>query len=168
MKAQRTPESKATPLTHQDLVLRAERWLKQQGCGIVIRDGFKAATHSGEQPDAIGWRDGLSIVIECKVSRSDFLADKKKPFRQFPEEGMGDWRFYMCPPGIITIDDLPEGWGLLYAEGRKTHNAHGVPGNCGWWMDRPFEGAKRYETQMMYSALRRLAAMGHFNSIYEK
>lgn len=28
--------------THADLVMRAEKWLKQQGCGVTIRDPFRA------------------------------------------------------------------------------------------------------------------------------
>jgi hypothetical protein len=65
-------------------------------------------------PDAIDWK-GLnrSVVIECKVSRSDFLADADKPFRLKPEEGFGCERFYMAPSGVIGIDELPADWGLL-------------------------------------------------------
>lgn len=155
-------------MTHNELVLKAEKWLKSQGCGIVFRDPFRAATHNGEFPDAIGWRDGLSILVECKASRADFLADKGKPFRRDPELGMGDWRFYLCPPEVITIADLPAGWGLLYATPRQVKKIHGAPGNCGWWKGKPFEGNKRCETQMLYSALRRLEKRGHFEEIYEK
>lgn len=155
-------------MTHDDLVLRAEKWLKSQGCGVVFRDEFRALTHSGEQPDAIGWRDGLSIMIECKASRSDFFADKKKRFRIDPAMGMGDWRFFMCPPGIIKPEDLPEGWGLLYALPKQTKKVHGIPSNAMWWNGKPFNGNKRYETQMMYSALRRMVVRGHFDAIYEK
>lgn len=154
-------------MTHEELVLKAERWLKSQGCGVVFRDTFKAATHNGELPDAIGWRDGLSLLIECKASKADFLADKRKRFRQNPETGMGDWRFFLCPPDIILVDDLPEGWGLLYAYPRQIKKVHGVPGNCGWWHGKPFDGNKRCETQMMYSALRRMVVRGHFSEIYE-
>ncbi|MEQ5770023.1 hypothetical protein NFH98_20845 [Halomonas sp. H33-56] len=154
-------------MTHDHLVERAEKWLRGQGCGVVFNDRFRAATHSGEQPDAIGWRDGLSLLIECKASRADFLADKKKRFRRDPAEGMGDWRFMMCPPGLIAPDELPPGWGLLYVHPRKVERAHGVPANCHWWIKKPFEGNKRSETQLMYSALRRLSLRGHFDSIYE-
>lgn len=154
-------------ITHDDLVLKAERWLKSQGCGVVFRDAFKAATYNGELPDAIGWRDGLSILVECKTSRADFLADKRKRVRQRPEDGMGDWRFYLCQPDIITVSDLPEGWGLLYAISMQIKKIHGVPGNCGWWSGKPFEGNKRCETQMLYSALRRMVVRGHFDQIYE-
>lgn len=155
-------------VAHDNFVLRAERWLKTMGCGVVFRDEFRPFTHSGEQPDAIGWRDGISIMIECKVSRSDFLKDKKKRFRKEPALGMGDWRFMMCPPGIIKVEDLPEGWGLLYVTNKQIKKVHGVPSNCHWWDKKPFEGAKRCEMQMMYSALRRMVIHGHFDDIYKK
>lgn len=154
-------------MTHADLVVRAEKWLKSRGCGVVFRDEFRALTHSGEQPDAIGWRDGLSILIECKASRSDFLADKRKRFRQDPVIGMGDWRFFMTPAGVVSPDDIPEGWGLLHATTKQIKRVHNVPTNGQWWTKKPFEGNKRSETQMMYSALRRMIVRGHFDSIYE-
>ena len=31
---------------------------------------------------------------------------------------MGTWRYYMCPEGIISLDDLPHGWGLLWVNAR--------------------------------------------------
>lgn len=154
-------------MTHNELVNRAERWLKNQGCGVVFRDEFRAVTCDGEQPDAIGWRSGLSLLIECKASRGDFLADKKKRFRQDPALGMGDWRFFMCPPDLINPEDLPQGWGLLYALPRQVKKVHGIPGNCHWWTRKPFEGNKRAETQMMYSALRRMEIRGHLSEIYD-
>lgn len=154
-------------MTHAELVVRAERWLKQRGCGVVIRDPFQSWTESGEQPDAIGWRDGISILVECKVSRADFLADKTKHFRLDPTKGMGDWRFYLTPPGVASPEDLPAGWGLIYALPRQIKQVQGVPSNCGWWNDRPFEGAKRSENKMLVSALRRMVIRGHFDLIYQ-
>ena len=154
-------------MTHNALVLRAEKWLRSQGCGVVIRDPFRANCVNGEQPDAIGWRDGVSILIECKVSRSDFFAEKRKPFRSDPTRGMGDWRFYLSPPNIITTDDLPDGWGLLYAMPKQIRKVFGVPGNVGWWNKKPFDPCKRSETIMLVSALRRLELRGHFKDIYD-
>ncbi|WP_143209781.1 adenylosuccinate synthase [Salmonella enterica] len=62
-----------------------------------------------------GWRGG-SVLGEVKVSRSDFLRDKHKPHRQ--HGGLGDYRYYMCPEGIINISDLPDRWGLLWVNKR--------------------------------------------------
>lgn len=96
-------------MTHNDIVRRAEKWLRGTNrCTVVLCE-----TGVGEMPDAIGWtRGGMSILVECKVSRSDFLRDKHKPWRRNPDIGMGEQRYYMSPPGIISIDDLPEKWGL--------------------------------------------------------
>lgn len=104
-------------LTHQDLVRRAERWLRgTQRCGVVIseRVGF-----NNEMPDAIGWTSRHSILVECKTSRADFLQDQKKSFRRHPEQGMGQFRFYMVPPGLIDADEMPDRWGLLEARPKQ-------------------------------------------------
>ncbi len=153
---------------HDHLCLRAERWLKSRNCGVVFNDKFQAATHSGEQPDALGFRSNCSILIECKTSRSDFLADKRKRFRKSPSLGVGDWRFYLCPPGVINIEDLPEGWGLLWAHPKRIEQVFGVPGNTMYETQKPFNGNKNDELRLMYSALRRIEKQGHFKCIYEK
>lgn len=108
---------------HADLCALAVRWLKRpngaggHGCMIALSE-CRAET-TGEVPDAIGfragWRDG-SVVVEVKTSRADFLADKAKPHRQ--AGGMGTWRYYMAPEGIIAPDDLPPRWGLLTVNAR--------------------------------------------------
>jgi hypothetical protein len=71
-------------------------------------------------PDAIGWKRAChSVVVECKISRADFLADLEKPFRRKPEKGMGCERFYLASAGLISADELPAGWGLLELRGRE-------------------------------------------------
>jgi hypothetical protein len=65
-------------------------------------------------PDAIGWKKAChSVMVECKVTRADFLVDREKPWRQKPERGVGSERFYLTLPGLITVEELPAGWGLL-------------------------------------------------------
>jgi hypothetical protein len=99
-------------MTHADLVARAVRWLRnQKACKVVF------AEYSGptmEQPDAIGFHRGsFSVLVECKTSRPDFHADRRKPFRSHPSYGMGRERWYLTPAGLLTTEDLPEGWGLV-------------------------------------------------------
>ena len=104
-------------MTHEKLVERAVAWLRSYGCGVVLSEQSCA---SGETPDAIGWKRGShSVVIECKISRADFLADREKPFRRKPEKGMGCERFYLTPAGLIWRNELPAGWGLLELRGRE-------------------------------------------------
>ncbi|HWW13911.1 MAG TPA: hypothetical protein VN310_04550 [Candidatus Dormibacteraeota bacterium] len=98
-------------MTHAQLVERAVRWLRSYRCGVVLSE---QACVSGEMPDAIGWkRANHSVLVECKITRADFLADRGKPFRQKPEQGVGSERFYLTPPALIKLEELPPGWGLL-------------------------------------------------------
>lgn len=100
-------------MNHGQLIRLAERWLRREGCRIVLSE---QTADSGEVPDAIGWKtDCHSIVIECKISRADFFADQRKKARQKPGHAMGCERLYLMPVGLLKIEELPDGWGLLEA-----------------------------------------------------
>jgi hypothetical protein len=95
----------------------AEAWLRRSRCGIVLSE---QGCSSGEMPDAIGWKGkNHSIVIECKISRADFLADAAKPWRKHPEIALGCERYYAVPKGMLKPEHVPEGWGLLESQGRE-------------------------------------------------
>lgn len=115
-----------SPMSHADLCDIAVKWLRrpnsQNGHGCCIAASEVKSGWTGEIPDAIGFRqkgygvgDG-SVVVEVKVTRSDFLADRKKGHRK--EGGLGNWRYFMCPTNLIKPDELPEGWGLLWVNKR--------------------------------------------------
>lgn len=73
---------------------------------------------AGEQPDVLGMDAYAgSILVEVKVSRSDFLADKKKPWRK-PGQGMGQRRAYLTPKGLLSPDEVPYGWELWEVHGK--------------------------------------------------
>ena len=104
-------------MTHANLVSLAVKWLRRYRCGVVLSE---QACASGEMPDAIGWKKVChSVLVECKTTRADFLADREKPFRQEPESGVGAERYYLAPRSLIAIDELPAGWGLLEVYGRE-------------------------------------------------
>jgi hypothetical protein len=154
-------------LTHDNLCLLAEKFLVKNAFGVVFHDKFKAYTNTGEQPDCLGFRSGVSCLIECKTSRSDFLVDKRKKFRVDPLLGMGDWRFFLTPTGLIRVEELPAGWGLLETDGKRVSKVFGFPTNTGWFGDKPFTGNKQAECDYMYSACRRMVIRGHFKEIYD-
>ncbi len=124
------------------MILRARYWLENTAGAKVVLTEFVGGAVGGsrrsnrEIPDAIGWlRSGVSLLIECKASRGDFLSDAVKPSRRSgkvgvpgspaptapePEikpprktEGLGAYRFYLAPSGLLAPDEIPEGWGLL-------------------------------------------------------
>lgn len=93
--------------SHADIVERAASWLRGKRYAVVLCE-MRNNTLS-EVPDVFGVRatDGRdTTVIECKRTRSDFLADGKKL------RTLGVYRWYFACEGIIAPDELPEGWGL--------------------------------------------------------
>lgn len=112
-------------MTHDQLCDIAVRWLlrplsgKGAGCQVAFKE--VADTMGAERCDAWGasWAwGGRSVLVEVKVSRADFLADAKKPHRIRPETGVGEYRYYMSPEGIIQPADLPPNWGLIWVNKR--------------------------------------------------
>jgi len=111
-----------TAFTHDELVEIGRKWLLKPwrnasrggyghgACGLVTTEIITSAC---ESPDVLGWSGNVSILLEAKVSRADFRADRKKIFRKMPEFGIGHQRYYIAPSGMISVDELPEGWGLI-------------------------------------------------------
>ena len=135
-------------MTHAQLVEKAVRWLRSYRCGVVLSE---QACVSGEMPDAIGWkRANHSVLMECKISRADFLADRCKPFRQKPEQGVGCERFYLTPPALVKPEELPPGWGLLEWRRGRIEVVQASAKNL-----RTAAGL-RYEMNLLLASLRRV------------
>lgn len=145
--AGRTDSTDSRP-NHKTLVRKSAAWLRnRKNCNVVFAE---LATQNNETPDVIGFHGaGGSILVECKTSRADFLADKNKIFRHHEEMGMGDARYFAAPKGLLKPDELPEGWGLLEitdADGRTYETKQATYK----------EANKRAEVKMLMSAIRRL------------
>ena len=115
-KVRKKKVAKKKGLTHADLVTKGIKWLRSQGgkqWSAPLAFGEIVAV-GNEIPDVIGFSSNGSTLIECKTSKSDFKRDKKKMFRSVPQMGMGKYRFYMCPTGLIEKNELPDNWGLIY------------------------------------------------------
>ena len=135
-------------MTHAQLVEKAVRWLRAYRCGVVLSE---QACASGEMPDAIGWKQAChSVLVECKVNRSDFLADREKPFRVKPEKGVGSERFYLTPRELVKLEELPCGWGLLHYHRGRVEMLHPSAKNL-----RTAVGL-RYEMNLLLASLRRV------------
>jgi hypothetical protein len=122
-------------MTHDELTKIGVRWLKRGGnasdrrrsgpaCSFVASE--VKAGYSGEVVDAMGFRtaEGMeTVLVEAKASRSDFLADFKKPHRNGEAAGMGNYRYYLCPEGMIHADEVPDRWGLIWVGKRNVATA---------------------------------------------
>src|SRR5258706_14836969 len=100
-------------MTHDELIQHASYWLyNRKKCSIVASE---LVTGSAEIPDVIGWSGWASTIIESKISVADFIADQRKTFRKYEEDGMGIHRYYIIPFNLkdAIIARLPEKWGLI-------------------------------------------------------
>lgn len=115
------------PMTHRGLCELARRWLLRvpssnnplkQG-GSCKKSFCEIQAGWGEQADAYGVNSYYSILVEVKMSVADFKADAKKPHRTHPEQGIGDYRYYMVPEGLLRLEDIPDKWGLIEVTPRR-------------------------------------------------
>jgi len=135
-------------VTHSQLVQKAVQWLRSYRCGVILSE---QACASGEMPDAIGWKRAChSVLVECKISRADFLADREKPFRRKSQLGMGCERFYLTPAGLLRPEELPCGWGLLELRRRD------VVILCPATRNLRTASGFRYEMNLLLASLRRV------------
>ncbi len=153
-------------ITHDDLVNIGYKWVMKH-CGVAFKE-LKAAHN--EIPDVLGFNSNGSFLLEAKTSRADYFLDKKKHFRQFSGKGVGDWRFFIVPKGLIKIEELPENWGLIEVseKGKATcaYNPFGGGNIYSSW--KRCNKSLEAEMTFMYSALRRLQNLGKINEIYKE
>lgn len=80
-------------------------------------------TLTAENPDIWATNGSKTTLVEVKTNHADFLADQKKWVRSeaaaIADKQLGNYRYYLCPEGVITENELPTNWGLLYYDGRK-------------------------------------------------
>lgn len=119
--------------SHREVCERTAKWIKNNmNMGLVFVE--HKTMRSREIPDVLGLRSGdriVSFMFEVKVDRSDFTQDKNKPHRNGTVPGIGDYRFYVAPHGMIQVHEIPKGWGLIeYTKGGRFLKTH-VPHNVG-------------------------------------
>lgn len=153
-------------MTHNDLVEIGYKWCLSR-CAFAFKE---LVTMNSETPDVLGFNSSGTFLLEAKCSRSDFLADKKKHFRQFPFQGVGDWRFFICEKGLISVDELPSFWGLIEVNKKGkckvVHNPFGKGNIYSSW--EGFEKNEKAERAIMFSALRRMESKKLLENIYIK
>ena len=136
--------------SHPALVKAAAAWLNKT-CSVVITE----MSTSGEDPDAIGWQGSMSTLVECKISKSDFHADKKKWFRREPQFGIGVRRYFLTVAGLVTPDEIPDRWGLLALADRRITVVRKS--------ERFVDVNSRHEVGLLLSTLRRIGRGGTFS-----
>ena len=158
-------------ITHDKLIEVGAKWLKSQhssgdnkslssvfrhsGCGVILKEfvSFEVSI-----PDVIGFNNHCSVVIECKVSHEDYIADLKKDHRAVDNlKQCGNYRYYLTLPEIIKPEEIKNGWGLLYYDGKvhivKAPDYHNEP------------EIKVAEYSILYSVVRRASDKNQLEEI---
>jgi len=107
-------------VNHAELVDRGVRWLRgTRGCRVVLAEPGTGI--GGVVPDLIGWSASGTELVEVKVSRSDFAADRRKPIHWLEAHYPGRLRWYLTPAGLVVQDEVPDGWGLAELLGGRIY-----------------------------------------------
>lgn len=142
-------------MNHKDIINASIKWCKSHGYHLILEEFV--AGHM-ENPDVLAFGNAHSLMIEVKVSRQDFLKDAEKFPRRNPKHGVGNYRYYACPEGLIKENEIPKGWGLIYIIDKKAKTIKGHKSNC-VTVEFPlefFNANLRQERTMLMSALRRV------------
>ncbi|MBO5606809.1 MAG: hypothetical protein J5930_09355 [Treponema sp.] len=113
-------------MKHTELCKRtAERFVKTMAI-------YESTMLLSEKPDVLNFdSSGRTWLYEIKMSRSDFLADRKKYCREEHHIGQfGDYRYFVCDGDFIRADEIPEGWGLYHFNGGKFHKIKEADRRC--------------------------------------
>lgn len=92
------------------------RWLVEGGIEAICEN----YSHYWEMDVASMTKSGLLWEFEVKISRSDFLSDKKKKITKFEhykmknEQTAPNYFCYVCPEGLIKQEEVPIYSGLYY------------------------------------------------------
>lgn len=120
-----------------DYVTNKAITLLKQLHGITFITKEFGGTARAERPDALLFNSVGTFLVETKVTRQDFKNDAKKASRIDPSIGVGRYRYYACPEGMIAPEELPDRWGLIYVR----------PGNKRAYMIAGYGGSIKITTR---------------------
>lgn len=146
---------------HYDLCVLGAKYLKSKRSCESLKTPNKYVTvelvsSCPELTDIWATNGYDSTVIEVKVSHADFIKDQKKFSRLNEKYSMGNFRYYLCPTDIISKDEVPSGWGLLFFDGKRITKVLQSP----YRENGPF---KTWDVVMLSSILNRISKPQVFN-----
>jgi hypothetical protein len=56
-----------------------------------------------------------TVAYEIKVSRADFSRELANPLKRHAAESLAAECYFATPAGLLQVDEIPEGWGLVVA-----------------------------------------------------
>jgi hypothetical protein len=103
-------------ITTKDIQQGVCKWLAVLGSESICEN----YAHHWEMDICSMSKSGIISEFEVKISRSDFLADKKRKVTKFEhyemriERTSPNYFYYVCPEGLIKENEIPKWAGLYY------------------------------------------------------
>ncbi len=133
-----------TELQELKLIRRAPKWSKRSE-----REAWES--------EVLAMVRMMTVIVEVKTSRSDFLGDKK-----WTSPPIADLNWISAPSGLIGESERPSGWGILeYSESRDCMVTRCIPHIMTTTMEQQrnliHAVATRRDNQSRYEHIRRIS-----------
>ncbi|ALJ01693.1 hypothetical protein [Rufibacter tibetensis] len=102
-------------MVKEELMGSARNWvLREAGCATIVDLG--KLNDKEQYPSLIGLGSyGKSVAVEVIPCLEKYLKEWKAGKFLAPRKGVGKFRFICVPVDLISREELPKNWGLLYA-----------------------------------------------------
>src|SRR5690606_29343051 len=97
-------------LTEQDIILHLANWFDIRKFPFQLPRSF---VYGWESDYWTMEASGITREYEIKISRADFLKDRRKQKHSTPEAG-ANFFYYVCPKDLIKKEDVDPKYGLIY------------------------------------------------------
>jgi len=123
-------------------------------CLIAFEVNEGTGSNSGRRIDALAmhlWpsKDYELIGFEIKVSRSDWLNERKQPEKSLAISQYCDKFYLVAPPGVLGIDELPKTWGYIQVNESGLYTKIKAPKR------KPIEPSKPFMASMLRNMVKK-------------
>ena len=107
-------------LRHEELLKTAATFINNKGLTHFGKSTYVVCNYNdGMEPiDVFGFGGGCTQIIKVITTRMELNLDLERAYRKCPKYGIGEFRSYLCPNGLLNKEDIPKNWGLLWCDNK--------------------------------------------------
>lgn len=107
-------------LRHEELLKTAAKFIKNKALTHFGKSTYVVCNYNdGMEPiDVFGFGGGCTQIIKVITTRMELNLDLERAYRKCPKYGVGEFRSYLCPNGLLNKEDIPKNWGLLWCDNK--------------------------------------------------
>ena len=107
-------------LRHEELLKTAAKFIKNKGLAHFGKSPYVVCNYNDamEPIDVFGFGGSCTQVIKVITTHMELNLDLERAYRKCPKYGVGEFRSYLCPNGLLNKEDIPKNWGLLWCDNK--------------------------------------------------